>query len=76
MRFGDGALILVGDELVMLSQTTGELVVAAASTDRYRERLRTRVLSPGVTTMTGPSFARGRLYLRNLDEIVALDFAG
>ncbi len=76
MRFGDGALILVGDELVILSQTTGELVVAAASTDRYRERLRTRVLSPGVTTMTGPSFARGRLYVRNLDEIVGLDFAG
>ena len=64
MRFGDGTLILVGDELVILSQATGELVVAATSTDRYRERLRARVLSPGVTTMTGPSFARGRLYVR------------
>ncbi len=71
-RTGAGTLIGVGDELVILGQASGELQIARVSPDAFTARYRARVLEAGTRAVTGPSFASGRLYVRNLKEIIAL----
>ena len=71
-RTGAGTIIRVGDELVILSQDSGELQIASVSGDAFTLRRRSRALAPDTRAVTGPSFADGRLYVRNLKEIVAL----
>jgi outer membrane protein assembly factor BamB len=71
-RTGAGTLIAVGDQLVILGQDSGEVQIAAVSPDLFTIRHRGRVLESGIRAVTGPSFAGGRLYVRNLREIVAL----
>jgi outer membrane protein assembly factor BamB len=71
-RFGEGRLIAVGDNLVILGETTGELTVAAMSPTRFVPSFRARVLEPELRSMTGPSFSDGRVYVRNLKQIAAL----
>jgi outer membrane protein assembly factor BamB len=73
-RLGEGALIGVGEDLVLLGQTSGEVRIARVSPKGYQERASQRVLEAGVRAVTGPSFAGGRLFVRNLREIVALEF--
>jgi hypothetical protein len=70
-RTGEGTLVGMGPHLVMLGQTSGELRVIAAKADAFREVFRTRVFTPDVTSVTGPALADGRLYMRNLKEMVA-----
>ncbi len=72
----DGALILVDGHLVVLGQKSGNLHVAAASPAGYREKLKMRVFTPGAPSYTGPTYRDGRVYLRNVEEIVALELAG
>lgn len=72
-RVYDGSLILVDGRLFVLGAQSGELRVVPAARDGYREKLRQPVFNPGATSVTGPSFANGRLYLRNLEELVALE---
>jgi len=56
----DGLLFaVVGPQLVCADAATGEV--------RWRER--TGEGTPGVTSVTGPSYADGRLYVRNLREM-------
>lgn len=71
-RTGAGTLISVGDELVFLSQESGEVQVATVTPDGFALRHRARVMDDGVRAVTGPSYADGRLFVRNLKEIVAL----
>ena len=71
-RTGAGTLIAVGDQLVILGQESGELQIAGVSPKQFALRQRIRVLAAGTRAVTGPSFADGRLYVRNLKEIVAL----
>jgi outer membrane protein assembly factor BamB len=71
-RTGAGTLIIVGDDLVILGQDSGELQIARVSPDAFTLRHRMPVLEAGMRAVTGPSFANGHLYLRNLKEIVAL----
>lgn len=71
-RTGAGTLISVGDELVFLGQESGELQVATVTPDGFTPRHRARVMEDGVRAVTGPSYADGRLFVRNLKEIVAL----
>lgn len=71
-RTGPGSLIRAGDELVILGHESGELLIADLSPAAFRARHRARVLDEGVRAVTGPSFDGGRLYVRNLKEIVAL----
>ena len=68
-----GSLILVDGHLVILGEQSGDLRVAEASPEAYREKLRVPVFNAGATSSTGPSFAGGKLYLRNVEEIVALE---
>jgi len=71
-RTGAGTVIAVGDQLLFLHQDSGELQVATVTSQAFTVQGRARVLTPGVRAVTGPSFANGRLYVRNLKEIVAL----
>ncbi len=68
-----GSLILVDGHLVILGDQSGDLRVAEASPDAYREKLKVPVFNAGATSSTGPSFAGGKLFLRNVEEIVALE---
>jgi outer membrane protein assembly factor BamB len=71
-RSGAGTVIAVGDQLLFLHQDSGELQVATVTPEAFTVHGRARVLTPGVRAVTGPSFADGRLFVRNLKEIVAL----
>jgi outer membrane protein assembly factor BamB len=72
-RVYPGSLILVDGHLVILGEQSGDVRVAEASPEGYREKLRVPVFNAGATSMTGPTFAGGRLFLRNVEEIVALE---
>jgi enterochelin esterase-like enzyme len=65
---GDG-LILVGDLLVIFG-SQGNVVVADASPEGYSERARVQAL--GGSSLTWPSFADGRVFVRNLGEMAAV----
>ena len=71
-RVGEGTLVGLGAHLLVLGQSSGELRAVRASPDGYAEVSRARVLTPDVVSVTGPSIAGGRIYLRNLREIAAL----
>jgi outer membrane protein assembly factor BamB len=71
-RSGAGTVIAVGNQLVFLSQDSGEIQLAWLTPKAFAAQFRARVLTPGVRAVTGPSFSDGRLFVRNLKEIVAL----
>jgi outer membrane protein assembly factor BamB len=72
-RVYPGALILVDGHLLHLGERSGELRIVAASASGYRQRLQSAVFNAGAMSWTTPSFAHGRILLRNVEEIVALE---
>jgi enterochelin esterase-like enzyme/outer membrane protein assembly factor BamB len=66
---GGEGLIIVDGQLVMLSPH-GDLVIIDASPKGYREKARLSVFERG--GLTTPTFANGRIYLRNLSELAAV----
>ncbi len=66
---GGRGLILVDGQLVVLSPE-GEVVVVEATPEGYRERARLAVFEDGA--LTPPSFAGGRIFVRNLEEMAAI----
>lgn len=66
---GRGTLILVDGRLVIQAES-GDLVIAEASPEGYREKTRVEALDRGY--LTSPSFADGRVYARNLTQIASL----
>ncbi len=69
---GMGALTVAGERLLVLS-SDGELIVAEASPQEFRELSRTKVLEGGVY-WTAPVLLDGRIYCRNsLGSLVCLD---
>ena len=72
-RVATGSLILVGSHLVVLGERSGHLSIVEATPAGFRELAKARVFTPGAPSHTGPSFAGGRLYLRNVEELVALE---
>jgi enterochelin esterase-like enzyme/outer membrane protein assembly factor BamB len=66
---GTGNLVLVDGHLVILAPS-GDLVVAVATPEGYRERARVKALDRG--GLTWPSFAGGRVFVRNLTEIASI----
>ncbi|HYH46801.1 MAG TPA: PQQ-binding-like beta-propeller repeat protein [Thermoanaerobaculia bacterium] len=68
-----GSLILVDGHLVVLAQGSGLVRVVAATPEGYREKLRKQVFTPGALSDVPPSFADGRLYLRNAEDLVAFE---
>ncbi|ANM29473.1 hypothetical protein ABI59_07575 [Acidobacteria bacterium Mor1] len=67
---GARGLILVDGHLLILDRN-GAVVVVEAAGDAYRERARQAVFER--YGHVAPSFANGRIYVRNDDEIAALD---
>jgi outer membrane protein assembly factor BamB len=75
-RMYEGTLIGVGANLFVLSRASGDLHVVAATPSAYTEIVKKAVLTPGATSMTGPSLAGRRVFVRNSEEIVALAIEG
>lgn len=75
-RTYEGSLVLIGSNLLMLSQSGGDIRVIEANPARFVEITRRTVLTPGATTMTGPSVAGRRVFIRNVEEMVALAIEG
>ena len=72
--FGIGSVILVGDTLVILSDS-GELALAEANPAGYIEKARFQVLG-GKDGWTPPSYSNGRLYCRSSrGDVVCLGMA-
>ncbi len=67
---GKGTLVLADDLLFVLGDR-GVLTLAEWSTEGFRQTGQLPVLSG--TTFTAPTVARGRLFLRNHEEMVCLD---
>jgi outer membrane protein assembly factor BamB len=65
--FGKGSLILVGDRLFVLSDT-GNLTLVQATPDAYNELATVEALEG--RSWTAPSYANGRIYVRNHTRIV------
>ena len=70
---GKGSLIVANGMLIIMGET-GELVLAEATPEAYRELARANVLEG--RSWTQPTLWQGRLYLRNHTELVALDLRG
>jgi len=65
--FGHGQVLLVGDLLLVLSES-GELALVEASPKRYRELAQLQVLSPDDVTWNNPALAPPYLLVRNARE--------
>jgi outer membrane protein assembly factor BamB len=74
-RIGRGALAAAGSQLFVLHEHTGDLSIVDASPSGYRATARVRVFTPNVQSVTGPSIANGRLYIRNPKEIAAFELS-
>ncbi|HJR58055.1 MAG TPA: PQQ-binding-like beta-propeller repeat protein [Vicinamibacterales bacterium] len=71
-RIYRGHLGLAGETLVVLSESSGLLRLVAADPAGYRELAKVQVLTAGARTGTPPSIAGGRIFVRNLEEIVGI----
>jgi len=71
-----GSVALVDGHLLALSITAGLLRVVEASPQGYRERARLQVLEPGARAETPPSVVGRRIFVRNDEEVVAVDVEG
>jgi outer membrane protein assembly factor BamB len=71
--FGKGSLIAVGDQLLVLSDK-GKLILVEATPEEYRETGAYQAMEG--KSWTAPSYADGRVYLRNLNEMICLDVRG
>jgi hypothetical protein len=79
-RSGDAARPTLRDAAVSIWQpesasisSARDLTIVDASRDGYRETTRVRVVAPNIQSVTGPSIANGRLYIRNPKEIAAFE---
>lgn len=68
--YGKGSLI-VADGLLFILGDQGQLILAEATPSRFQEKGRVKVMEG--KTWTAPVLSRGRLYLRDDDEMVVLD---
>jgi outer membrane protein assembly factor BamB len=69
-RFGAGSVTLAGTRLLIVREN-GELVLAAASPDKFTPIARANVLPP--TVRAYPAVADGVVYVRNDNTLIALD---
>lgn len=75
-RLYGGFVALVDGHLVTLSSSSGMLHVAAASPTGYQEKVKVAAVNAGATNSTGVSVAGDRLYVRNVEELVAFEIGG
>jgi len=70
--FGEGSIILVDGHLLVLG-TSGNLALAEATPEAYKEKAAAQILRG--RCFTPPAFANGKLYLRNETEMVCLNLS-
>jgi outer membrane protein assembly factor BamB len=75
-KVNSGSLIAVGRHLVVLGELSGLLRVVEATPDGYRQAAEAAVFNAGAQSSTGPSYADGRIFVRNVEEMVALALEG
>ncbi len=66
---GEGGLVVVDGQLIILG-SRGDLVIAAASPQGYVEKARLKVSDR--ESLSAPSFAGGRFFVRNLTEVASI----
>jgi outer membrane protein assembly factor BamB len=71
-----GSVVLVDGHLVALSINAGLLRVVEATPQAYRERARLEVFEPGARAETPPTVVGRRIFVRNDEEVVAVDVEG
>jgi outer membrane protein assembly factor BamB len=71
-RIYRGAAAVSGRTLVIQSESSGLLRLVAADPAGFKEQARLAVLKPGASTLTPPTIAGGVVFVRNLEEIVAV----
>ena len=69
-RFGSGAMILVGDRLLILTER-GELILAPASPEKFSSIARAQVI--GSDVRAHPALANGLFYARDKVSLVCVD---
>jgi outer membrane protein assembly factor BamB len=69
---GKGA-VLVADGLLIVLGEHGELVLAKATPDEYRQLSRCQIFDKGTLTWTVPVLSGGRLFVRNERALLALE---
>jgi outer membrane protein assembly factor BamB len=75
-RIYEGTLVGAGRHLFVLARGSGMLHVIEASPGGFAEIARTQVFTAGASSLTGPSVVGSRVYLRNLEEMVAFAIEG
>ena len=70
---GTGGVIIV-DGMVLLQESKGELILAEAKPDAYKEVSRAQPLTGKSWTM--PTFSNGRIYARSQTHAICLDVSG
>ena len=71
---GKGSLLVADGDLLIVLSDIGTLLLVKATPDEYTELARFQVMEG--KAWTAPTLANGRLYLRDNDEIVALEMKG
>jgi outer membrane protein assembly factor BamB len=72
-RYGRGQVLLLpaADQLLVMTEETGELLLIAADPAEHRELARLQAL--GAKTWNHPVIAHGRLYVRNAEEMACYE---
>ncbi|MEM7353555.1 MAG: PQQ-binding-like beta-propeller repeat protein, partial [Acidobacteriota bacterium] len=68
-----GKVTLAGDRLYILAHNTGLMRVVDATPEGYRERVHQQVVNPGAVNHVPPLISDGKVFLRNQEELVALE---
>jgi outer membrane protein assembly factor BamB len=72
-RIYRGYAAVAGDTIVVLSESSGFVRLVAADPASYRELARVQALTPGARTGSPPAVAGTRVFVRNLEEVVAVE---
>ena len=64
--FGKGSLIIVGDKLIVMADR-GKVIIVEATPDEYKEVVSFQALEG--KSWTAPSYANGKLFVRNLSKM-------
>jgi outer membrane protein assembly factor BamB len=68
-----GSVVLADGHLVVLSVASGLVRIVEATPAGYREKARLEALAPGARAETPPSIQGRRIFVRNDEEVVAVD---
>ncbi len=71
--FGEGSLILADGHLIILTER-GQLVQAKATSEGFEEEGRFQAIEG--KSWTAPALAGGKLYIRNMKQMMSLDLRG